>query len=183
MRRDPQQQRRAILIALTALLAADAALAFYSWKLASPAQAQQELKELARSRDLLRADVKRAQDIREKIPAIQQECDAFEQSFFPERSGYSSVDAELGSLAAKSGLQLQSTNFHPEPVKDRHMSRVGMQTVVSGRYEAVVRFLNGLQRSKNVYVIEGLTAAPEQSPGAKDLVRVTISMTTYFRDA
>ena len=85
MRRDPQRQRQVILIALSALLAADAALAFYSWKLASPAQAQQELKVLSRNRDLLRADVKRAQDIREKIPAIQQECDAFEQSFFPER--------------------------------------------------------------------------------------------------
>lgn len=183
MRRDPQRQRQAILTALIILLGTDAALGLYSWKLASPAQAQEELKVLALNRDLLRADVKRTQDIRDKIPTIQQECDAFEQSFFPERSVNSSVSAELGSLAAKSGLRLDSANFRPEELKGRHMSAVNIQAVVAGRYEGVVRFLNGLQRSKNVYAIEALTAAQEQSQGAKDLVRVTISITTYFRNA
>lgn len=183
MRRHPKRQRQAILTALAVLLGTDAALGFYSWKLASPAEAQQELKVLTLNRDLLRADIKRTQDIREKIPTIQQECDAFEQSFFLERSGYSSVAAELGSLAAKAGLQLESTNFRRDELKDRHMSTVDIQAVVTGRYQGVVRFLNGLQRSKNVYAIEALTAAPEQSQGAKDLVRVTISIRTYFRDA
>ena len=183
MRRDPKWQRQAILTALAILLGADAALGVYSWKLASPAQAQQELKMLTLNRDLLRADIKRTQDIREKIPAIQRECDAFEQSFFPERTGSSSVIAELSSLAAQSGLQLESTNFRRDELKGRHMSAVGIQAVVTGRYGGVVRFLNGLQRSKNVYVIDALTAAQVQSQGAKDLVRVTISITTYFRDA
>jgi len=31
----------------------------------------------------LKADIKRAQDIRENIPAIQKDCDLFEQSLFP----------------------------------------------------------------------------------------------------
>jgi hypothetical protein len=183
MRRDPKQVRQAILIGLAVLLATDAALGFYSWKLASAMQAQQQLNILTLNRDLLRADIRRTQDIREKMPAIQKDCDAFEQSLFSERTGYSSVSAELASLGEKSGLRLESSTFRASELKGRSVSEVEIQAVVTGRYSGVVHFLNGLQRSKNVYAVESLTAAPVQSEGSKDLVRVTMTMKTYFRAA
>ena len=38
---------------------------------------------MMRNRDLLKKDIQRAQEIRSRIPAIQKDCDAFEQLAFP----------------------------------------------------------------------------------------------------
>ena len=97
MRHDFTLERRAILFGVIVLVAADIALAVYGWNLSSARRPQQDLAILTRNRDLLRADIARAQDIRLKIPAIQKDCDQFEQSLYPASSGYSSVSAELSS--------------------------------------------------------------------------------------
>src|ERR1700720_4954247 len=116
MRRDFKIRMRGIVLLLLLLVAADVALGVYSWNLASAQSAQQELALLTRNRDLLKKDIQRALEIRRHIPAIQKDCDAFEQSLFPESTGYSTVSAELGELAAKAGLRLDSRSFTPKPV-------------------------------------------------------------------
>jgi len=108
MRRDFTIQKRLILSLLVLLIGADVALGVYSWNLASTQSAQQELGIMMRNRDLLKKDIQRANEIRSHIPAIQKDCDVFEQSLFPETTGYSTVTAELSALAAKSGLRLDS---------------------------------------------------------------------------
>src|ERR1700730_18716569 len=108
MRHDFRLERRAILFGMIALVGADVALAVYGWNLSSARRPQEELVTLTRDRDLLRADIVRAQDIRQKIPAIQKDCDEFERSLYPASAGYSSVSAELSAIAGKSGLQLDS---------------------------------------------------------------------------
>ena len=137
---------------------------------------------LTRNRDLLRADIARAQDIRQKMPAIQKDCDQFEQSLYPASTGYSSVSAELGALATKAGLQLESRSFQQNEVKGRNLEQVDIEAVVTGSYSGVVRFLNGLQRSSNVYAVESLQAKGDegQQPGRGE-VRVSMHIQTYFR--
>jgi len=184
MRHDFKLERRAILLLLVLLVAADVALAVYGWNLSSGPRLQQDLAVVTRNRDLLRADIARAQDIRQKIPAIQKDCDQFEQSLYPASTGYSSVTAELGSIASKSGLQLESRNFHQSEVKGRALTEVEVEAVVSGSYTGVVRFLNGLQRSANVYAVETLAAKSEVAQqGATGEVRVTLHIKTFFRTA
>jgi len=185
MRHDFRFERRAILLGVVLLVAADVALAVYSWNLATASRPQQDLAVLTRNRDLLRADITRAQDIRKKMPDIQKDCDQFEQSLYPASSGYSSVTAELGAIASKSGLQLESGSFRQEDLKGRALTEVEIEAVVSGSYAGVVRFLNGLQRSGNVYAVESLTAKSEaeQQQAARGEVRVTMHIKTYFRTA
>jgi Tfp pilus assembly protein PilO len=183
-RRDFKLQRRAILAGLGLLLVADVALAVYSWNQSSAPGMQAELDRLSRNREFYRADIKRAQDIREKIPAIQKDCDKFEQSMFPVTSGYSSVSAELSELANKSGLRLEDTTFHQAEVQGRDLNAVEIAITVSGGYSGVVRFLNALQRSDNVYAVDGLSAKPESTLGkAVGEVRVQMRLRTYFRTA
>jgi type IV pilus assembly protein PilO len=133
-----------------------------------------------RNRDLLKKDIQRAQEIRGRIPAIQKDCDAFEQSLIPESAGYSTVTAELGSLAAKSGLQLNSRSFNPKAVKGRDLTELGIDAQVTGDYRGVVRFLNELQRSPNFYAVEGLSA---HSGGQRGPLGVSVHIKTYFRAA
>jgi len=182
MRHDFTLERRAILLGVVALVAADIALAVYGWNLSSARRPQQDLAILTRNRDLLRADIARAEDIRLKIPVIQNDCDQFEQSLYPASTGYSSVSAELGALAAKSGLQLESRSFQQGEIKGRNVERVEIQAVVTGSYAGVVRFLNGLQRSSNVYAVAALQAKGDEGQQAgRGEVHVTMHIETYFR--
>jgi Tfp pilus assembly protein PilO len=184
MRHDFKFKKRAILIALALLLAADIALGAYAWDLASARSAQQSLDFLSLNRDLLKKDIARAEGIGRHIPAIQKDCDAFEDSLFPESAGSSAVTAELSALAAKSGLQLDNRAFRRKEVKGRGLTEVEIQVTVAGSYAGVVRFLNGLQRSQNVYAVEGLSAKSDaQKEGSKGQLRVDIHLKTYFRAA
>jgi Tfp pilus assembly protein PilO len=184
MRHDFKLKRRAILIALVILIAVDIALGTYSWNLASARSAQQSLDLLTLNRDLLKKDIARAEAISRRIPAIQEDCDAFESSLLPESTGYSTVTAELSSLAAKSGLQLDNRAFRPKEVTGHKLTEVQVEANVTGSYAGVVRFLNGLQRSPNVYAVEGLAARSDpQAQGPKGELRVTLHLKTYFRAA
>ena len=181
MRHDFKLERRLIVVALVLLVAADVALAVYGWNLAAGRHPQEELATLTRNRDLLRADITRAQEIRKRIPAIQADCDKFEESLHPAAKGYSAVSAELDSIASKAGLTIDSTGFHETEVKGRAMQQVEIDAIVDGSYAQVVRFLNGLQRSENVYAVEALEAKADAGQGANGRVRVQMHIKTYFR--
>jgi Tfp pilus assembly protein PilO len=184
MRRDFKIKKNVIVLLVVSLIAADVALGFYSWSLASARSAKQELVLITRNRDLLKKDIQRAQEIRGRIPAIQKDCDAFEHSLFPESSGYSAVSAELGALAAKSGLRLDSRSLSPKAVKGRDLTELAINAQVTGDYHGVVRFLNGLQRSTNFYAVEGLSAhSSARLQGARGALQVTVHIKTYFRAA
>jgi hypothetical protein len=181
VRNDFKLERRLIIFGLVLLVAADIALAVYGWNLAAGRQPQDELAVLTRNRDLLRADITRAQDIRKKIPAIKEDCDKFEESLYSSSKGYSSVSAELDSIAAKAGLILDNTAFHESEIKGRDLQQVEISAVVDGSYSQVVHFLNGLQRAQNVYAVEALEAKADSVPGSNNKVRVQLHIKTYFR--
>ena len=181
MRRDFTIERRLIIVGLVVLVAADIGLAFYGWNQSAGRQPQDELAVLTRNRDLLRADIARAQDIRKRIPAIKEDCDRFEGSLYLSSKGYSSVSAELDSIAAKAGLTIDSTGFRQSDVKGREMEQVEIDAVVDGSYSQVVHFLNGLQRAQNVYAVEALEAKADVAPGSGGKVRVQMHIKTYFR--
>jgi type IV pilus assembly protein PilO len=184
MRSDFKVKKRAIVALLALLVIADVTLGVYTWNLESAQSTQQELLLLTRNRDLLKKDIQRAQEIRSHIPAIQKDCDAFEQSLFPETTGYSTVSAELGSLAAKSGLRLDDSAFKPKSVKGSDLTELVIDAQVTGDYREVVRFLNELQRSNNYYAVEGLSAhSAGQARGAKGALQVTVHIKTYLRAA
>ena len=182
MRREFKTQKTAILIAVAALIMADVALAVYSWNRASRQSAQQELATLQRNISVVKADIDRARQIQQEMPAVQTDCDQFERSLFPGGSGYSSVNAELSQIAAKAGLRLAGRNFQRSPVKGRNLGEVRITTSVTGNYRSIVNFLNGLQRSPNMYAIESLSAHSDQNQGAAGLLQVGLNIKTYFRE-
>lgn len=185
MHRDFTFRRRAIMICMGALLLADLALAGYSWHMAATPKTPDEA--LARQTwhlKVLSAEIDHASKIKADLPATMTDCDRFEKSLLPADTGYSRVSAELGDLAKKSGLNMQGVSFHQSDVKDRPLYAVDMDAQVSGSYESVVHFINGLQRSDEIYVVESLALASDTKtggPAAGDLLRVTVKMRTYFR--
>jgi Tfp pilus assembly protein PilO len=185
MRRDFALRKRIILGGVILLVVADVALAAYSWQLSSaPHAPQQQLAVETKQHDLLKADIKRAQDIRDNIPAIQKDCDHFERSLFPASSGYSAVRSELGATARKSGIQLEDLSFKQMEIANRGMTEVAIDATVNGEYKHVIGFLNGLQRSANLYEVDSLTLASENAnQGSANVIKVALHLKTYFRTA
>src|ERR1700694_319139 len=158
MRRDFTFRKRIILAGVILLVLADVALGAYGWQLSSaPHAPQQQLAVEMKQHDLLKADIKRAQAIRDNIPAIQKDCDHFEQSLFPASSGYSAIRSELGVTARKTGIQLEDLSFRETKISNRGMTGVTSCATANGDYKSVIGFLNGLQRSANLYAVDALT--------------------------
>jgi Tfp pilus assembly protein PilO len=185
MRRDFTVRKRIILAGVILLVLADVALAAYSWQLSSsPHAPQQQLAVETKQHDLLKADIKRAQDIRDNIPAIQKDCDHFEQSLFPASSGYSAVRSELGVTAKKSGIQLEDLSFRQTEIANRGMTEVTIDATVNGDYKSVIGFLNGLQRSANLYAVDTLALGSDNaSQASTNVIKVALHLKTYFRTA
>jgi hypothetical protein len=75
-------------------------------------------------------------------------------------------------------------NFHRKELSTRGLSEVALEATISGDYRSVVRFLNGLQRSENVYTVDSLALASEsQSQGVAGAIRVTLHVRAFFRAA
>lgn len=178
-------QKRIILAALAMLIIADIVLAVYTFRQnASQQTPQQVLAREYRELELQRADIKRATSIRQRIPTIQKGFDQFEASLLPASKGYSSLASEIGSIAGKAGVKVDDVHFHQKEVPTRGLSEVEIESTISGEYASVVRFLNGLQRSQNVYAVESLSLAQgDSAQNPSGIIRVNLHMKTYFRTA
>ncbi len=185
MKRNVTVQKRAVITVLALLVLADVAMAAYSWQLTSaPQTPQQQLATQNKQLEVLRADIKRGESIRQLTPAIQRDCERFEQSLLAGSSGYSSVSSELDSMAKKAGAQIESRDFKEKEIPNRNIKEVVIDITVNGEYTSVVRFLNGLQRSQNIYAVDGLALASDaQNQGANGPIKVSVHMKTYFRVA
>jgi hypothetical protein len=187
MHRDFTFRRKLILGSLAVLLTADAGLAVYSWRMAAePKTPEEALARQTRQLKVLSGEINRATRIKADLPATMADCDRFEKSLLPSSTGYSVVTAELGEFAKKAGVDLRGVSFSQTEVKGRPLNSVEMDAAVSGSYTGVVKFINGLQRSSDTYVVESLTLAtekpgPGQANATGDTIHVRLRLRTYFR--
>jgi hypothetical protein len=183
MHRDFTLQKRAILLVVGLLVAADIGLAIYSWQLsAAPHTSQREFDDTNLKLQVHRGDIKSAQAIKDKMPATRKDCEKFEHSLPAESAGSSSIISELDDIAKKSGLQIETLTSKPKELSNRGLVEWGIDTTVKGDYGSVVRFVNGLQRSQSFYIIDGLALGTDsQTQSGAGLIRVGLHVRTFFR--
>ena len=183
MTRDFKTRKRAILAGVICLVAADLALAAYSYQLTSQPLTTGSV--FTRQEDYvkkLKASVERAEQIREDMPNTQRDCEKFEHMLLPASTGYSSVLSELRDIAKKSGVPTPVVSFKPTSVSSRGLIEVAMESTIEGDYKNVILFLNGLQRSANIYEVESLALAPQKdNKGPLNVIKVGLHLKTYFR--
>jgi hypothetical protein len=185
VRRDFKQKKAIILGTLAILVVGDIAMAVYSIRMASSTVSpQHEIATQTALLKLLAADVKRAREIQQAMPTTKADCERFENSLPPGGSGYSVISAELEDVSRKAGLQIASLSFHPKQLAGNGITEVVLDASVSGNYKSVVEFLNGLQRSKNHYIVDDLSLANDRGgQGGSADVRVDLHLRSYFRAA
>ena len=184
MHRDFTLQKRAILIVVGLLVAADIGLAIYSWQLSSsPHTPQRVFDDQAIKLGSLNNDIKSAQYIKDNMPATRKDCEKFEQSLPAESTGSSSITAELDEIAKKAGLQIVTRTDRQKEIPNRGMTEVTIEVTVNGGYGGVARFVNGLQRSQRFYVLDGLELGTDtQTQAATGPIRVGVHIRTYLRE-
>lgn len=182
MARDFKFERRTIITGVALLLAADVALGVYSWRLSkAPNITPQSMDAEARTLKRLKAEIESAEKVKEQFPDTVKDCDKFEQALPLASSASSSIEAELGDVSKKAGIQLTGVIFHDREMTGRNITERLMDATVSGGYENVVRFLNGLQKSPNFYVVDSLELTSEAT--TPNVLRVSVHMRTFFRTA
>ena len=180
-----QLQKQLIVAGLALLLLADGALGFYVLRMRDARQNPDAvLATESRQVGLVKADIQRASEIQKKIPASLKKLDEFEGSLSPAASGYSAISQELTEVAQKNHINIDDEKFHPKEISGRNLTEIEIETAVSGDYTSIVRFLNALQRSKSVYIVDSLQVdSPNNVPGqpVSGILKVNLHMRTYFR--
>ncbi len=182
---DSKLQKRLIIAGLAVLLLADVALAVYGVRMFDARQNPQSyLITQSRQVALVKADVKRATDIQKKIPSYLKGLDEFEGSLLPAPNGYSSISEELSALAKKNNVVIADKKFRQKEISGRNLLELEIETSVGGDYGGIVRFLNALQRSKSVYIVDTLQVETEGQVFGQTVtgaLRVNLHLRTYFR--
>jgi Tfp pilus assembly protein PilO len=180
---DFQTKKQMIMVGLAILLLADGAFFYFNSKLASPANDRQlTLATESRQLALVKADVERASRIRGTIPDVLKKFDAFEDTLLPASKGNSVISEELDQYANETHLIVDDLKVRPKDVAGRNLTELILDASVTGDYNGIVNFLNRLQRSKNVYIVDSLAVDTEESGrGPAGALRVTLHMRTYFR--
>jgi hypothetical protein len=172
--------KRSVGILLGLLLLADVALVAFVWNASrqGPDALRAERNQLVLQAKLLRADLRRGETIRASLPQVGADCDTFyRQSFLDAKTGYSQIESDLGAIAQKADVRTPALSFQQKQIEDRGVTEISIKTAVDADYPSVIRFINGLERSKNFYLVDELRLA-SATPGT---IQLQITMHTYFR--
>jgi|SRR5271169_1966599 len=180
-----QTKKQVIIAGLAILLLADLALVYFNSRLSSPENNRQQiLATQSRQLALVKADVERASKIRGTIPDVLKKFDDFEATLLPASKGYSVISQEMDEYAKDTHLIVDDVKLRQKEIAGRNLTELIVDASVAGDYNGIVNFLNRLQRSKNVYIVDSLAVDTEESGrGPAGALRVTLHMRTYFRKA
>jgi hypothetical protein len=168
------------IAALAVLLGADLGLGVFLWQFASrdPESLRSERDRMVLQAKLLRSDVERGEKIRASLPQIGRDCDTFyRDSFLSVSTGYSDIESDLDKIAAQSGVRTSGFSFKERPVKDRGVTEIDISTSLDADYPSIIRFINGIEKSKNFYLLDGLHLATATTAA----IRLELELHTYFR--
>jgi Tfp pilus assembly protein PilO len=177
------QQRLVVVIACLAIVDV-AALAF----LLSPAihsnkRMQAELQTLQGQLAQKHVQAIPALDMDKKLVEAKTQISDFYAQDFPSR--YSEISQALATAAHESQVQLTNITYAPvrpnaDQVKllaDRKLTEINLTLDMTGNYESEIRFINAMERSKLLLVLESVNLAESQGGS----IRLSLRMQTYLR--
>ena len=105
--------------------------------------------------------------------------------FFANRlpTRYSQIADELGKIAQENHVQFATVHYNTEDTDLKNTYRVTMDASLAGDYSQVMHFINALERSKMVFLVNGVSLGQESGPngvGGSGGVRLSIRLETYM---
>lgn len=159
----------AVLAVVNLVLLTQLLLAWHTLRADRPEEVQQQ-QALLRTTELQTLPLR---ELPAKVQTSAKEADRFYAARVPEN--YSSISAELGSLAQKNNVRLARVGYVQTPAI-HDLAEVRMDASLSGDYTPMMRFINSLERDKMLFVIRGLTLTGQQG----GIVNLRLRLTTFL---
>jgi Tfp pilus assembly protein PilO len=122
---------------------------------------------------LLTAQTAPLQGLEGKVERAGQDIDSFYAKRIP--PNYSTLAAEIGAVAVRSGVRLTRVQYTQSPAT-QGLADIRMDASLSGDYTSVVKFLNGLERDNLFFVIRALALNGQQG----GTVNLRLRVSTYL---
>jgi len=147
----------------------------------SPQELKEQLQDLRAQVIQRRALLDRTRVLVGKIEAGRSQGEKFlVQYFLPRRLTSSTILDELSDVAQKSKMRPKEMSLGTEAVKGSdNFSMMQISANFEGKYEDVLQFVNLLDKSKRLLIIEGLNATPEQG---SNLLNVNVKLDTFVTE-
>jgi len=137
---------------------------------------------LAQAASQVRANEIAASPLRglDKKLAVSEDAQA---KFYVDRlpTAYSTVAAQLGTLAHANNVRLSRVQYKQAPGLDgppeAALTEVDMDATLTGDYRPLMQFLNGLERSRTFFMVNSITLSGQQS----GTVNLRMRLLTYLR--
>jgi type IV pilus assembly protein PilO len=175
--KSPQVIARALLGVLLAVNLVTALVVFKPWA--------GSLEDLEREAAGLRQEVARRQaaiarlaGIVRKVEGARADGDRFMESYLlSKRTVSSTLLGELEQTARKAGIKLKEIKLDYEPLEGTEaISKAVITASYDGTYADLMQFVNLLDRSERLLIVESLSAAPQQAGLA---LGVTMKLNTF----
>jgi type IV pilus assembly protein PilO len=148
---------------------------FLAWSTLRSASAEQLLQQQTAYR-ALQLEMSPLRGLPQKVDLSRTQADEFYAARFP--SAYSTVSATINDLATKNSVRLTNLAYTPTPAV-AGLAELRMDASLSGEYAPMMHFINGLERSKTFFLINGLTLTGQQG----GLVNLRLRLNTYLHAA
>jgi hypothetical protein len=121
---------------------------------------------------------------RQHVAAVEKgrtEGEQFQNVFFlARRTAYSTLLSELVDAADRSKIKPKEHAYATEPIEGSDtLSMMTISANYEGTYANLMRFVNEIDKSPRMLIIEGLTAAPQQTGG---VLSVSMKIDAFVRE-
>ena len=124
----------------------------------------------------LRVQTARLDGLPEKVDQSRKDADKFYAQRIP--ANYSSILAELGTLAQKNNIRFTRAGYTQSPAIVG-LAELRIDANLAGEYSGIMHFINGLERDKSFFVISAVTLTGQQG----GLVNLRLRLNTYLHAA
>jgi hypothetical protein len=179
----PNEPGAIIRLAVVVLLAANLVAAYFVLRPigGSPGELRNQAADLRVQLRQRQGALERTRAFAAKIEAGRSEADDFMGDYFlPRRAAYSEILDELTKAANDAHLKSKESAFGIEPIEGSDtLSMMQISANYEGSYTDLIHFINLLDKSDNLLIIESLGATPQLGSG---VLNVTFKLDTFVRE-
>ncbi len=171
---DVRQLRKRLTVALVVLLGVDLVCAIV---LLSPVGHSRQA-DIQALQDQLRLKTKQVRPLRgldQKVVVAKQQIADFYRDRLP--SDYSAILEEMGKVADENGTNIAQVKYHLEDEEGGGLRPITIDSLLSGDYLHVVKFINALERDKMLFIVNGIAVGDAKG----GTVKLQLKMQTYMK--
>lgn len=143
-------------------------------------QLEEEIVDTRRQLVERQRDIDRLKKLVERTEQAREAGDQFLATYFlPRKHAYSLLEIDLTAATKAAGVAARERSFNYEPIEGS--DTLGLLTInagFEGTYSDLVQFVNQIDRSKRLLILEQLQAQPQTG---SNLLQINVKMNAFFR--